>query len=111
MISSCAQTKSKKSKSRTYIVASAACLLLTLIPFYMVLSNTASTYVLLAVILTTGTLQIFLQVFFFLHLDHKPNKRWNIISSAFFMIIIVIVVGGSLWIMNDLNYFMCSCKP
>ncbi|MDD7805206.1 MAG: cytochrome o ubiquinol oxidase subunit IV [Endozoicomonas sp. (ex Botrylloides leachii)] len=103
--------KSENNKARTYTLASVACFVLTFIPFFMVLYSSASTPLLLATIFITGVAQIFIQAFFFLHLNYEPNKRWNIIASIFFMVVIVIVVGGSVWIMHELNYLMCSsCK-
>ena len=48
--------------------------------------------------------QAILQLVFFMQvgLEHKPH--WNIISLLFTVLVIVIVVGGSVWIMNNLNY-------
>ena len=44
--------------------------------------------------------QLIVQIFFFLHLT---AKRWNLIIFLFTIFVVTIVVGGSLWIMYNLN--------
>lgn len=48
--------------------------------------------------------QLFVQLIFFLHLDKESKPRWNSVVLAFAAIVVVILVGGSIWIMTNLNY-------
>jgi cytochrome o ubiquinol oxidase subunit IV len=48
--------------------------------------------------------QLFVQLVFFLHLDRESKPRWNLAVLAFAVVVVVILVGGSLWIMTNLNY-------
>lgn len=49
-------------------------------------------------------LQLFVQLVFFLHLDRESKPRWNGMVLAFAVTVVVILVGGSVWIMTNLNY-------
>lgn len=48
--------------------------------------------------------QLFVQLIFFLHLDRESKPRWNGVVLAFATIVVIILVGGSIWIMTNLNY-------
>jgi cytochrome o ubiquinol oxidase operon protein cyoD len=49
-------------------------------------------------------IQLFVQLIFFLHLDRESKPRWNITVLSFAAIVVIILVGGSIWIMTNLNY-------
>jgi cytochrome o ubiquinol oxidase operon protein cyoD len=49
-------------------------------------------------------LQTIIQLIFFLHLGTESRPQWLSISFIFTVLVIVIVIGGSLWIINNLNY-------
>jgi cytochrome o ubiquinol oxidase operon protein cyoD len=46
------------------------------------------------------------QLYFFLHLGRETKPRWKLLVLAFMVMIVLILVGGSLWIMKNLNYRM-----
>lgn len=48
--------------------------------------------------------QLFVQLVFFLHLDSESKPRWNNVVLGFAAIVVVVLVGGSIWIMTNLNY-------
>jgi cytochrome o ubiquinol oxidase operon protein cyoD len=48
--------------------------------------------------------QALVQLFFFLHLGMESKPHWNTITFIFAVIVILIIIGGSLWIMHNLNY-------
>ncbi|MES2122445.1 MAG: cytochrome o ubiquinol oxidase subunit IV [Chlamydiota bacterium] len=48
--------------------------------------------------------QAILQLVFFLHLGLESKPHWNSITFLFVVLVIIIVIGGSLWIMNNLDY-------
>jgi cytochrome o ubiquinol oxidase subunit IV len=47
--------------------------------------------------------QIGVQLVFFLHLTTAPDNTNNILALAFGILIVVLIIGGSIWIMNNLN--------
>jgi cytochrome o ubiquinol oxidase operon protein cyoD len=46
------------------------------------------------------------QLYFFLHLDGSKEQSWNVMAMLFTVVIVAIVVGGSIWIMIELNQNM-----
>jgi cytochrome o ubiquinol oxidase operon protein cyoD len=81
-------------------------IILTIIPFWMVMEGISSKSVRMATILVCAVTQIIVHLVYFLHLNNKSENGWNLIALVFSMIIIMIVVVGSLWIMWNLNYNM-----
>jgi cytochrome o ubiquinol oxidase operon protein cyoD len=79
---------------------------LTLIAYLLVAEHIFSGWGLVYAIVGLAVIQLFVQLFFFLHLGRGPNRRWNIVTLILMLIIVFIVVAGSLWIMHNLNYHM-----
>jgi len=98
-------TKTSKDAHGTlasYIIGFILSLLFTLLPYYMVVNKTMSGNALLAAILGFAVMQMFVQIFFFLHLGRGPKPFYNIVFFFATVGIIIIAVGGSLFIMNNL---------
>jgi cytochrome o ubiquinol oxidase operon protein cyoD len=55
--------------------------------------------------------QIGIHLTFFLHLTSAPDNTNNVLALAFGVLIVTLVVGGSLWIMQNLNYNMTMPMP
>jgi cytochrome o ubiquinol oxidase operon protein cyoD len=49
-------------------------------------------------------LQALIQLVFFMHLGLESKPHWNTITFIFVVMVILIVIGGSMWIMNNLDY-------
>ena len=81
-------------------------LILTAIPFALVMSGTWSSSAILAGIFSAGIVQILVHLYYFLHLDTSSAARWNVLAMIFTALIMVLFVGGTLWIMSSLNYRM-----
>ncbi len=81
-------------------------LILTAIPFALVMSGGWSVSATLAVIVFAGVAQILAHLHYFLHLDTSSAERWNVLALIFTILIMILFVGGSLWIMYTLNYRM-----
>lgn len=92
---------------KTYVVGLLLCVLLTLIPFFFVLYHVAPVGVILAVLLVSAILQFLVQVVFFLRLNTQTEQgKTNVLSFVFTGVVLVVLIGGSVWIMTSLNYFM-----
>lgn len=48
--------------------------------------------------------QAVLQLIFFFHVGLEKKPRWNILSLFFTLFILILVIGGSMWIMYNLDY-------
>jgi cytochrome o ubiquinol oxidase operon protein cyoD len=55
-----------------------------------------------------GLAQLFVQVIFFLHLGKEEKPYFNLITFCFTLFLVFVVVGGSLWIMHNLEHGMAS---
>jgi cytochrome o ubiquinol oxidase operon protein cyoD len=60
----------------------------------------------LGLIIGLGVLQTFFQLIFFFHLGVEEKPRWNVMMFLFMLLVVVLVIGGSIWIMNNLNYYV-----
>ena len=54
-------------------------------------------------IIGLAVVQMFVHVYFFLHLSAAPDQRWNVNAFAFAVMTVLILVIGSLWIMGNVN--------
>lgn len=88
---------------KTYLIGFLLSVILTLIPFLMVMNGAASKTALFGVIVVAAVAQLVVQLVCFLHLGTAPDERWNLISFIFTVIVIVLLVGLSIWIMWSLN--------
>lgn len=92
-----------QSSVKSYMIGFFLSIILTAIPFWMVMGGHASQQLTLGVILICAVVQIIVHLRYFLHLDTKSEEGWNMISILFTAIVILIIVVASLWIMWNLN--------
>jgi cytochrome o ubiquinol oxidase operon protein cyoD len=79
-------------------------LILTLAAYRMVTYYELTDFLLTLTVFGLAILQALVQLFFFLHLGLEPKPHWGMITFLCTMLVIVVVIGGSLWIMNNLDY-------
>lgn len=91
---------------KSYMTGFILSVILTLIPFWMVMKGSASPTIVLGTIVVTAVVQILVHLVYFLHMNSKSDEGWNLTAFIFTLIIIAIVVIGSIWIMWNLNYNM-----
>jgi cytochrome o ubiquinol oxidase operon protein cyoD len=83
-----------------------ASLILLAVAFIMVVAGDVEKAVLYPTLFGLACLQALVQLIFFMHLGIESKPRWNVLSFVFLIFIMIIIVGGSIWIMNNLNYNM-----
>ncbi len=89
---------------RSYLIGFALSVVLTAIPFWLVMGNVISdTVIATLVIMGFGVVQIFVHMVYFLHMNTKSEGGWTMMAAIFTIIIIVIALSGSLWVMFHLN--------
>lgn len=91
---------------KAYLTGFVLSLILTAMPFALVMRGTLSASAALAGICVAGLVQILVHLRYFLHLDSSSAARWNVLALIFTFLIMILFVGGSLWIMWTLNYRM-----
>ena len=99
-------TGASRGSLKSYLTGFVLSLILTAIPFALVMSGTWSSSAILAGIFSAGIVQILVHLYYFLHLDTSSAARWNMLAMIFTLLIMVLFVGGTIWIMYDLNYRM-----
>jgi cytochrome o ubiquinol oxidase subunit IV len=87
-----------------YITGFVLSVVLTMLAFGAVQNGWTEGGVLIALLATLAILQLFVQLYYFLHLAEESKPRWNLTSLLFAAMVIVIIVFGSIWIMQNLNY-------
>jgi cytochrome o ubiquinol oxidase operon protein cyoD len=89
---------------RGYLVGTILSILLTAIPFWLVMTgvlhNAQTTAIL---IFAMALVQIAVHVICFLHLDTRSEGGWTLIAFLFTLVIVVLMIGGSVWVMFHLN--------
>jgi cytochrome o ubiquinol oxidase operon protein cyoD len=88
--------------TRSYVIGFILSLVFTIIPYYLVVNKTFTGGTLLGIILGIAVLQMFIQIFFFLHLGRGPKPFYNVVFFFATAGLIVMVVGASVLIMNSL---------
>jgi len=91
---------------RSYAAGYLLSLILTGIPFGLVMTSAWSRAALLVAVGTFAVLQIGVHLVFFLHLNRSSAQRWNVVVLVYTAVILAILVGASVWIMYHLNYNM-----
>ena len=94
--------------SRSYMVGFIISVVLTVIPFGLVMYPSLPRNVTVWVVVILGAVQIFAHLKYFLHLDTAQEQRWNLIALIFSAVIILLFVGLSLWIMNSIHHNMLA---
>lgn len=95
-----------KSPIALYTLGFVLSVILTLAAYLAVVHTIFSPTLLLATILVLAVAQLFVQLFFFLHLGDEKGPRWNLLFFISTAAVILLVVIASLWIMHHLNYNM-----
>ena len=93
---------------RDYLTGFILALVLTVVPFGLVVFKVVPQAQGLAVIAVLAVVQIIVHMRYFLHLNFSPAERNNIMSLAFAAVLILIMAGGTLWIMFNLHYRMMA---
>ena len=97
---------------RSYLTGFVLAAILTIIPFWLVMGNVISSAVTTTVIvLGLAAVQIVVHVIYFLHLDTKSEKGWNMLAFIFTIVLVVIVLGASIWVMYNENANMMPMSP
>ena len=90
----------------SYITGFSFSIILTVVPYLLVVKHSLNRNSLIAVVVLCAILQLLVQLKYFLHLSFSPKSRENLLTFIFTIIVVLIIVVGSIWIMHDLNYFM-----
>lgn len=91
---------------KSYLIGFILSIILTVIPFVIVMNDSAPHTTNLAVVVGTSVIQVLVHLIYFLHMNTSSEERWNLVALLFTVMVIGIVVVGSLWVMYNLNINM-----
>ncbi len=89
--------------SRPYVIGFLLAVVLSVVPFVLVMSSALSRTALLVAIGVFAVAQIGVHLVFFLHLSRPTEPRWNAAVLAYTVVVLAILVSASVWIMYHLN--------
>jgi cytochrome o ubiquinol oxidase operon protein cyoD len=81
-------------------------ILLTVIPFWMVMSGAVDATVTTVAIFVMAIAQIVVHVVCFLHVDSRAENGWTLLAFIFTAIIVCITIVGTIWVMYHMNVNM-----
>ncbi len=94
---------------KQYIIGFALAIILTAIPFALVMSHSTADVGLLIGIFAIA--QIVVHIGYFLHVNGTPEQRWNLTALLYAVLMVGIVIIGSMWIMHHLYVNMMPGLP
>lgn len=97
---------------RGYLTGFVLSVILTAIPFWLVMGNVFGDKVLTSiVIMAFAAVQIMVHMVYFLHMNTKSEGGWTVISMVFALILVVVTLAGSIWVMYHLDQNMMPMAP
>ncbi|AJP70598.1 cytochrome o ubiquinol oxidase subunit IV [Sphingomonas hengshuiensis] len=88
---------------RDYAIGFVLSVILTAIPFWLVMAHPLSAGVTAALVIGFAVVQIVVHMVYFLHMSPKAEGGWTMTSLIFTLIVVFIMLAGSLWVMHHLN--------
>ncbi|MFD1383126.1 cytochrome o ubiquinol oxidase subunit IV [Rhodanobacter aciditrophus] len=85
----------------SYVIGFVLSVILTVIPFWAVMTGAFDRATLFAVIVVTAVVQIVVHLKYFLHLNFTKEGKIDTFSFIFTALIIVMVVALSVWIIYE----------
>ncbi|MFW1741236.1 cytochrome o ubiquinol oxidase subunit IV [Acinetobacter johnsonii] len=99
-------TGASHGNTKQYTIGFILSVILTVIPFGMVMAGGFGRGIVMAVIAITAVAQVLVQLVYFLHMNSSSEQRWNVIAFIYTVLCIAVLLVGSVWIMNYLHYNM-----
>lgn len=91
---------------KEYVTGLILSIVLTLIPFGLVVYGSMSSGVVMTVIIICAIAQLLVQGIFFLHMNGSSSQFWNTTSAIYIIFVVLFFVIGSIWIFSHLNHNM-----
>lgn len=92
--------------AKEYILGLILSIVLTVIPFSVVMSEAFSANIMTIVIILCCIAQVLVQMVFFLHMNGSSSQIWNTSSGLYVVFVLLFLIIGSVWIFEHLNHNM-----
>ncbi|MDE1166472.1 MAG: cytochrome o ubiquinol oxidase subunit IV [Pseudomonas sp.] len=93
---------------KSYVIGFVLSIILTAIPFGLVMYGSLSKTATLVIVLAFAVIQVLVHLVYFLHLDRSAAQRENVTAFVFAGLVILLLVGLSLWIMFSIHTVMMA---
>jgi cytochrome o ubiquinol oxidase operon protein cyoD len=100
----------RKVTFKSYLIAFVLSIILTGIPFYLVMDSGFKTSFIMVTILVFAIIQILVHIVCFLHMRATWNKAWNWFALIYTSILLCMLVGASIYIMYQLKMGMMTVR-
>ncbi|HZD89802.1 MAG TPA: cytochrome o ubiquinol oxidase subunit IV [Pseudolabrys sp.] len=94
-----------------YLIGLALAVLLTFASFALPTSDVVWGPGIPVALVVFAVAQMGVHIVFFLHITTSPDNTNNVMALAFGILIVFLVIGGSVWIMWNMNYRMGLKMP
>jgi len=91
---------------KDYTIGFILSVILTAIPFWLVMTHQLPPGTTKFVILGFAAVQVVVHMVYFLHMNSKSEGGWNMMAMILTIILLVIVLSGSIWVMYHMNVNM-----
>ena len=98
-----AHTDAPHASRRVYLIGFLLSVVLTAIPFWLVMKGTLDPQVTAALIIVAAVVQIVVHTVCFLHVNTSSEGGWTLLAYVFTAVMVLIVIAGSLWIMYHIH--------
>jgi cytochrome o ubiquinol oxidase operon protein cyoD len=92
--------------ARTYVIGLALAILLTALSFELPGTQLIWGPGIPVALAVFAIAQMGVHLVFFLHITTAPDNTNNVLALAFGVLIVLLVIGGSIWIMANMNHNM-----
>jgi len=87
-----------------YATGFALSVVLTAIPFWLVMSGViADKYATTLIVMAFAAVQIVVHMVYFLHMNARSEGGWTMLALIFTIVLVVITLSGSLWVMYHMT--------
>ncbi|AXJ95890.1 MULTISPECIES: cytochrome o ubiquinol oxidase subunit IV [unclassified Sphingomonas] len=92
---------------RDYVIGFVLSVILTAIPFALVMTNAFADHrVTAGLCMAFALVQIIVHMIYFLHMNTRSENGWTLMALLFTVVIVAICLSGSLWVMYHMNLNM-----
>ena len=106
------ETSPSHATLRGYLTGFGLSVILTAIPFWLVMTGAVGSKALTAIIIVAfAVVQIVVHMVYFLHMDPRSEGGWSLLALLFTLILVAIALTGSLWVMYHLDTNMMPSIP
>jgi len=89
---------------RDYVIGFVLSVILTAVPFALVMSGIiADARITAGIVMVFALVQIVVHMIYFLHMNTRSENGWTLMALIFTVIIVTICLAGSMWVMFHMN--------